>query len=88
MTAKDDNGAPVIYGVSHLDGVTPVQIMFDPVTRSIKVDTVTSIAFNPTLVTYQNMTGYPFALATSDANNTTIAPWVVNASTGAVLIET
>lgn len=84
---KDDNGFPVIYGVSHLDGLTPVQIAFDPVTRGMKTDNTTAIAFSPaSLATNQNSTDYPFAKATSNADNTTVLPWVVNATTRAVLV--
>lgn len=87
MAQKDDNGFPVIYGVSHLDGVTPVQIMFKS-TRAIMVDDTTSIAFDPSIVqTQNNLTGYPLATGTSSADDETVLPWVVNASTGAVLID-
>lgn len=86
MAAKDDNGFPVIYGVSHLDGVTPIQIKFNS-SRQIMVDTTTTIAFDPSIIQIQNnLTGYPLALGTSSADNKTVLPWVVNASTGAVLI--
>lgn len=88
MASVDDNGFPVIYGVSHLDGVTPVRIRFNPSTRGIKVDDTTSIAFNPLVNTNQNTNEYPFAKATSSADDATTRPWVVNASTGAVLIST
>lgn len=88
MGAKDDNGYPVLYGVSHVDGITPVQIHFDPTTRQMSVDDTTTIQFDPLLITLQNPnTEAPFALATSSADNKTVAPWVVNASTGAVLID-
>lgn len=87
MASKDDNDCPVMYGVSHLDGVTPVQIKFDS-SRKMLVDTITSIAFDPLINTNQNSTEYPFAKATSSTDNKTTMPWVVNASTGAVLIST
>ncbi len=87
MAAKDDNGYPVLYGVSHLDGITPVQIKFTS-TRAIMVDATTTIAFDPAIITTQNhLTGYPLATGTSSADNSTVLPWVVNASTGAVLID-
>lgn len=88
MTAKDDNGFPVIYGVSHLDGRTPVRIHFDPTTRRMQTDTTTSIAFNPTINASQTDDDFPIAKATSSADNETVRPWVVNASTGAVLVAT
>jgi len=88
VAGKDDNGLPVIFGVSHLDGITPVQIQFVPGTRVMMVDSITSIAFNPALVgDHQNINDYPFAKATSSSDDATVRPWVVNASTGAVLID-
>lgn len=90
VNGRDDNDTPILWGVSHLDGVTPVQVQFNGSNRGIKVDTTTSIAFNPatvpnTLVVPSNV---KLATATSSADNTTIRPWVVNASTGAVLVST
>lgn len=79
---------PVLYGVSHLDGITPVKIMFEPNARAFMVDDSTTIAFDPTIVQTQNkLTGYPLAMGTSSDDDTTVLPWVVNASTGAVLID-
>jgi len=83
----DDNDKPILYGVSHLDGRTPVRVTFDPVTRGIMTDAVTSIAFNPSIKAAVNNNDYPLAMATSSADNRTIMPWVVNASTGAVLVD-
>lgn len=88
MAAKDDNGNPVIYGVSHLDGRTPIRVHFDPSTRRMKVDSSTAIAFNSNINMSQTDNDYPIAKATSSADNSTVKPWVVNASTGAVLIAT
>jgi len=87
MATKDDNGCPVIYGVSHLDGVTPVRIRFGSA-REMMVDDTTSIAFDPLIVqTQNNLTGYPLATGTSSSDDSTVLPWVVNADTGAVLIS-
>lgn len=85
MASKDDNGYPIIYGVSHLDGVTPIAIKFDS-SRNILVDSTTTITFNPA-INATTVNNYPLAKATSSADNITVRPWVVNASTGAVLIE-
>lgn len=87
-TTKDDNFIQVIYGVSHLDGVTPIQIKFNPTNRGMKIDTTTSIAFSPTQNASAYSSLYPLAKATSSANNSIVLPWVVNATTGAVLIKT
>lgn len=87
MGSKDDNAAPVIYGVSHLDGTTPVRVHFTSA-RHMKVDDTTTIAFNPLVNVGRNTsTSYPLAMATSSADDSTVRPWVVNASTGAVLID-
>ena len=87
VAGKDDNGAPVIFGVSHLDGRTPVQVQFDVATRAMMVDSVTSIAFDPLIDATTTGFNYPLAKATSSADDSTIRPWVVNASTGAVLVD-
>lgn len=88
VAGKDDNGAPLIFGVSHLDGTTPVKVQFDPVTREMLLDSTTAIAFNPAVNVNQNPRNYfPFAKATSIADTETVRPWVVNANTGAVIVE-
>lgn len=84
---RDENDYPIIWGVSHLDGITPVQVQFDPVLRLIKYDTVTAIAFDPSVDASMVPSNITLAKATSSADNETIRPWVVNASTGAVLVE-
>lgn len=76
---------PILWGVSHLDGVTPIQVKFDS-SRAIMVDTVTAIAFDPTINARVVPANVKLALATSSSDNTTVRPWVVNATTGAVLI--
>lgn len=85
-TPKDDNAAPTIYGVSHLDGRTPVAIKFDS-SRNMLLDFNTTIAFNPSINASQTENDVPIAKATSSADNTTVRPWVVNATTGAVLAQ-
>lgn len=87
MAAKDDNGKPLLYGVSHLDGRTPVQVKFNSL-RGIMVDTTTSIAFDPAVNATTTDDDFPLAKATSSDDNKTIRPWVVHATTGAVLIST
>lgn len=89
VNGRGDNDEPILWGVSHLDGVTPVQIKFGS-SRELLVDATTAISFSAatvknTLVVPSNV---KFATATSSSDNTTIRPWVVNATTGAVLIST
>lgn len=86
MSSKDDNGQPIAFGVSHIDGITPVPISFSPNGR-MGTDSVTSILFSPTTNRTQTDNDYPLAKATSSDNNTTVLPWVVNATNGKVLIS-
>ena len=84
---RGDNDEPIIWGVSHLDGVTPVQVKFDPSTRVMMVDSTTSIAFDPAINASVVPNNVKLAMATSSADNTTVRPWVVHATTGAVLVD-
>lgn len=84
MSAKDDNGFPVIYGVSHLDGVTPVQVQFLDNGR-VLTDRFTSISFDPDINASQTNNDFPIAKSVDDDGN--VRPWVVNANTGAILID-
>lgn len=87
VNGRDDNDNPILWGVSHLDGVTPVQVKFTS-SRSMMVDTTTSIAFSASVNANVVPNNVKLAKATSSTDNTTVRPWVVNATTGAVLIET
>lgn len=84
---KDDNGFPLMYGLSSTDGVTPVQIKFDPV-HGMKTDTTTVIAFTPRAISNQTDNDFPIMKGVSSADNNTVLPWYVNPSTGGVLIST
>lgn len=86
VNGRDDNGNPIAWGVSHLDGVTPVQIKFNPSTRAMKYDKTTTISFDPSVRASVVPSNVQLALATSSSDDSTIMPWVVNATTGAVLV--
>lgn len=86
VNGRDDNDCPIIWGVSHVDGVTPVQVKFTSA-RNILVDTTTTIQFDPTIDANVVPSNVKLAKATSSADNTTTRPWVVNATTGAVLTD-
>ncbi len=86
VNGRGDNDEPILWGVSHLDGVTPVQVTFNS-SRGMMVDTTTSIAFDPLIDASVVPSNTNLAKATSSADNSTIRPWVVNASTGAVLVS-
>lgn len=87
MPSVDDNGAPIIFGVSHRDGKTPVPIAFTS-DGKILIDTSTTILFDPTF-NGGNVTanGKRVAHATSSADNQTVMPWVVNEDTGRLLVS-
>lgn len=84
---RDDNGFPILWGVSHLDGITPVQVKFNPSTRAMLTDISTVIAFDPSITASVVPSNTKLAMATSEDDDSTIKPWVVHATTGAVLIE-
>lgn len=84
---KDDNGYPIIYGVSHLDGRTPIRVRFNATTRGMLTDTTTTISFDPNINASQTDDDFPIAKATSSTDDETVKPWVVHATTGAVLID-
>ncbi len=92
VNGRDDNDSPILWGVSHLDGVTPVQVKFVPGTRAIKVDASTSIAFDPSINASVVPNNVKLATATASTDdswavaNKTVRPWVVHATTGAVLV--
>lgn len=86
VNGRDDNDTPILWGVSHLDGITPVQVQFDS-SREMMVDIMTSIAFDPAINASVVPDNVKLAMSTSSADNTTVRPWVVHATTGAVLID-
>jgi hypothetical protein len=86
MTAVDDNGYKVLYGVSHRDGMTRVQVKFDA-NGKMQVDSATAIEFDPSISVSMTDNDRPLATATSSTDDATIMPWVVNEDTGAVLVQ-
>lgn len=92
VNGRGDNDEPVLWGVSHRDGVTPVKVTFGP-TRVMMVDTITTIQFDPSVNASVVPDNVKLATATASATsgfavaNRTVRPWVVNADTGAVLID-
>lgn len=87
VNGRDDNDFPILWGVSHVDGVTPVQVKFTS-PRVMMTDTTTTIQFNPNVDANVVPSNVKLAKATSSADNITTRPWVVNATTGAVLVST
>jgi hypothetical protein len=82
-TQKDDNYSNAIYGISCIDGVTPVRIQFSSI--GMLVDTTTAISVTPKEITQLDNNSVPVAKGVSSADGKTILPWYVVPSTGAVL---
>ncbi len=83
---KDDNYSNTIFGISCVDGTTPVKIQFSAPGYML-VDTTTVISVVPKEITQKDGNYVPVAKGVSSTNSKTILPWYVNPSTGAVLIE-
>lgn len=92
VNGRDDNGNPILWGVSHVDGVTPVKVRFTA-DRFIMIDSTTTIQFDPSVDANVVPNNVTLAKATASDNaawataNQTTRPWVVNATTGAVLVD-
>ncbi len=85
-TQKDDNGSNSIFGISCVDGVTPVKIQFSS-NAGMLVDTTTVISITPTEITQLDANSVPVAKGVSSANAKVILPFYVVPSTGAVLTD-
>jgi hypothetical protein len=85
-TQLDDNGYPCIWGVSCVDGKTPVKIVFT--SNGMKVDEITTISYTPPVL-YNNKddNDRPITTSVSTADGKTVLPWNVVPSTGAVLVD-
>ncbi len=83
---KDDNFHNTIFGISCVDGTTPVKIQFSAI--GMMVDTTTVISVIPKEITQLDGNSVPVAKGVSSSDKKTILPWYVNPATGAVLIET
>ncbi len=84
----DDNGYPAIYGISCVDGVTPVRIQFNPSNGGMKVDDTTVISIVPAETSFVDSNDRPVAKGVSSSDSNVTLPWYVNPATGAVLIDT
>lgn len=84
---KDDNGYPSIFGMSCVDGITPIRIALNASNGGVKIDTMTTTSFTPFSVSKMDDNGYPMAKGVSSLNGSIILPWYVNPSTNALLIE-
>ncbi len=85
-TQKDDNDVGAIFGISCVDGVSPVRIKIHT-NGGILTDTTTVISVVPIEITQLDANSVPVAKGVSSANSKTILPWYVNPATGAVLTD-
>lgn len=85
---KDDNDFPTIFGLSCVDGVTPVRVTFNASNGGMNYDTTTVISFTPSSTFPQvDDNSMPIAKGVSSTNPNVILPWYVVPSTGAVLVQ-
>lgn len=85
---KDDNGYGTWWGISSIDGVTPVQIKFNPVNKGMEVDLVHTIQFTPPKhFPPVGDNSVPVLKGVSSSDHKTVLPFYVYPPTGAVLIE-
>lgn len=84
---KDDNGYPTIIGISCVDGITPVQVVFNSTNNGMMRDTTTVISVVPQEIKQLDDNSVPIAKGVSSADLKTILPWYVNPATGAVLTD-
>lgn len=83
----DDNSKTAIFGISCVDGVTPVRIAFNASNGGMKIDTITVISIVPTPVGGIDENGRVVAKGVSSTDSSVILPWYVNPATNAVLVE-
>ena len=84
---SDDNGYPTIFGISCVDGITPVRVVFT--VNGMLLDTVTTISVVPSpLFPDADDNDKNVAKGVSSADHKTVLPWYVNPATGAVLATT
>lgn len=88
---RDQNRVPIWWGLSSVDGVTPIPISIDGATGKVKMEIGTSVSavmahLNVTLPRDDNR--IPCIGGVSNTNNTVIIPISVNPATGAILAQT
>lgn len=83
----DDNSQPAIYGMSCVDGVTPVRIQFNASNGGMKTDDTTVISVVPAATSLLDDNSRPIAKGISSDGSGVIYPWYVDPATGAVLID-
>lgn len=85
-TKKDDNGYPVWFGISCVDGITPTAIKWNPSNGGMLIDTTTVISVVPSSTfKHKNENGYPPVMGVSSSDSSVVLPFYVVPTTGAVL---
>lgn len=84
---KDDNAYPAIYGLSCVDGVTPIRIKFNSTHGGMLVNNTIAISVTPTMLTATDGNDQPVAKGISSSDSSVVLPWYVDPATGAVLVD-
>lgn len=85
---KDDNDYPTIFGVSCVDGLSPVRITLNSSAHGMLIDTATVISVVPS-VNFPDVDDNSMNVAkgVSSTDSTKVLPWYVNPTNGAVLVD-
>lgn len=85
---KDENSITARFGISCVDGVTPVPILVTPA-GLVKVDNTTVISFVPSTVqaTIRDANQATPMCGVSSADGSTVLPVYVNPANGAILVD-
>lgn len=88
---RDQNTIPVWWGLSSVDGVTPIPIAISPITGGVQLDigtSVSAVVAKHYLTLPRDDNRIPCIGGVTNDVNKTIVPVSVNPSTGAILAKT
>lgn len=88
---REQNRQPAWWGLSSVDGVTPVQILMNPTAGGMKMDigvSVSAVIANLPTNTPRDDNRATAVAGVSKINNSVFIPVSVNPATGAVLAQT
>jgi len=88
---RDQNRIPIWWGLSSVDGVTPVPIAINQSTGKVKMEigtTVSAVMSNLPQTLPRDENRIPCLAGVSNTNSSQLIPVSVNPATGAVLAQT
>ena len=91
MQLRDDNRVPVWFGVSSVDGITPVQIQVNSSTGKVLIEdglSVSAVITNGVPLDAIKLNQTSCIMGQSNTNSAVYLPVSVNPATGAILIKT